>query len=69
MSEADKAVANGLRNGNYTAKNFTDESYQYEQVLFGLLYKAPGISQSADSSWISSIDHFYTNVRFGIFTF
>lgn len=44
MYQGDKAVENGMRVGNYTPTDFLSESAQYEEILFGLSYRSPGLS-------------------------
>lgn len=69
MTEGDLAVANLMRTGNFTPQNFLDQSTLYDAVLYGLPFKAPGLSQYAGSDWLSIIPDFHHNVVAGIFTF
>ena len=46
-TQADRAIENGMRTGNYTLEIYLEEAWQYEEILFGLPYRAPGISPTA----------------------
>ena len=69
-TQADKAYENGMRdNANYTNQVYLEEAWQYEEILFGLPYRAPGISVDAGEEWFMNLDLFYEQVWYGIFTF
>ncbi len=54
---------------SYTSDMFISESYYYEEIYFGIFYKAPGITESATTDWMTCMDSFYYNVWLGIYTF
>lgn len=54
---------------SYTSDMFISEAYNYEEIFFGLYYKAPGITETATTDWMTCMDDFYSNVYYGIYTF
>lgn len=68
MWQGDKAVANGMKT-TMTPDIFLAQAALYEQIIYGLTYKAPGLSEDAGSDWLSIIPTYYTKVVNSIFSF
>lgn len=69
MTQGDKMIENGYREGNWTVDDFLTEVAIYESIIYGVYYVAPGISEDASEEWKSSISSYHNNVYYGFFSF
>lgn len=53
MHHGDKMVENELREGNFSVDDFLSEAAQWENVVFGLIWRGPGSSYDASSEWFN----------------
>ena len=69
MKSGDKMVENGLRNPNFTADDFIEEASEYENIVYGIYYVAPGVTMDAPEEWRNKVQDYYYTVYWGIFSF